>query len=113
VDAETMGRVLCEANAAGVPVLASRCGGVESVVQCGGNGLLFEPKNAAAFLESLIRLRGDGELRRRLVEGGLEAARTRFDWRVIVDRHQQVFERMARRERTAPLEAHALGWERS
>ncbi|MBX9600720.1 MAG: glycosyltransferase family 4 protein [Bryobacteraceae bacterium] len=113
VDAETMGRVLCEANAAGVPVLASRCGGVESVVECGVNGLLFEPRNPAAFLEALERLRRDGKLRRRIVEGGLEAARTRFDWRVIVRRHQQVFERIAAREGTVAAPVHALGWERS
>ena len=49
-DAETMGRVLCEANAAGVPVLASRSGGIPSVVTHGDNGLLFESDDAGDFL---------------------------------------------------------------
>ena len=46
-----MGRVLCEANAAGIPVLASRSGGIPSVVTHEDNGLLFDSDDAADFLE--------------------------------------------------------------
>ena len=50
-DAETMGRVLCEANAAGLPVLASRSGGIPSVITHEDNGLLFDSDDADDFLE--------------------------------------------------------------
>ena len=49
-DAETMGRVLCEANAAGLPVLASRSGGIPSVITHDDNGLLFESDDADDFI---------------------------------------------------------------
>lgn len=116
VDAETMGRVLCEANAAGVPVLASRCGGVESVIEPDVNGLLFEARDGEQFLHCLAKLRSDAVLRSRLVEAGLAAARTRFDWEVIVGRHRQVFHRLTRLEDAAAparAAAHALGCDRS
>lgn len=54
-DVETMGRVLCEANAAGLPVVAARSGGIPSVIKDGVNGLLFEPEDAEGLASSLER----------------------------------------------------------
>jgi glycosyltransferase involved in cell wall biosynthesis len=93
-DVETMGRVLCEANAAGVPVIASRCGGVPSVIEHNRNGLLFTPEDAAGLLRSYERLRGEEGLADALARRGRKIAARRFDWSVIVDRHEQVFARM-------------------
>jgi glycosyltransferase involved in cell wall biosynthesis len=52
VDVETMGRVLCEANAAGLPVLASANGGIPSVITHEENGLLFPEGDLAALCQS-------------------------------------------------------------
>lgn len=90
-DAETMGRVLCEANAAGTPVVASRSGGIPSVIAHGENGLLFEPDATDDFLGQVMRLRGQPGLAARLVDDGLEAARTRFDWSVVLAAHERAF----------------------
>lgn len=90
-DAETMGRVLCEANAAGVPVLASRSGGIPSVVRHEANGLLFGEDDAVDFQRQLARLLQQPALRRRLARRGLLAARREFDWAHIVAAHEQVF----------------------
>jgi glycosyltransferase involved in cell wall biosynthesis len=40
--AECFGSVLCEANAFGLPVLASRTGGLVELIEEGGNGFLFD-----------------------------------------------------------------------
>jgi phosphatidylinositol alpha-1,6-mannosyltransferase len=91
-DAETMGRVLCEANAAGVPVLASRSGGIPSVVTHDDNGLLFESDDAGDFIGQFQRLHHDADLRRRLVQRGRERAEQEFAWPLLVAAHQQCFD---------------------
>lgn len=90
-DAETMGRVLCEANAAGVPVLASASGGIPSVIEHERNGLLFAEGDAGDFLRQLFRLLDDHKLHTRLREAGLQRARDEFDWQWIVRAHEQAF----------------------
>jgi glycosyltransferase involved in cell wall biosynthesis len=93
-DVETMGRVLCEANAAGVPAVAARSGGIPSVISHGANGLLFGEGRAGELVEHVQRLRDDAMLRARLRENGLRAAATLFDWSVISDAHEAEFRNM-------------------
>lgn len=91
-DAETMGRVLCEANAAGVPIVAARSGGIPSVIEDGVNGLLFAPDDMASLAAALEKLRADPALRARLVANGREKAESKFDWSVIIREHERCFE---------------------
>jgi hypothetical protein len=45
-ETETMGNVILEAMACGLPVIAANAGGVTSLVQHGSDGFLFTPRNA-------------------------------------------------------------------
>ncbi len=90
-DVETMGRVLCEAHAAGVPVIASRSGGIPSIVEDGRNGLLFEEDNLDALIQCIERLRSDSALSRSLVNEGFRDAKEKLDWSVICRSHEQMF----------------------
>jgi len=90
-DAETMGRVLCEANSACVPVLAARSGGIPSVIECDQNGLLFEPDNEEDFLKQIQRIRENPELTRQLVQIGYRIAHQKFDWSIILEDHENYF----------------------
>ena len=94
-DAETMGRVLCEANAVGLPVLAARSGGIPSVIEHEANGLLFEPDNLASLVNQLSRLVEDPTLRTKLIEEGRRRAKDRFDWSHIVAEHELTFRKYA------------------
>lgn len=78
-------RVLVEARARSVPVVATRVGGVPSSVADGEDGLLIPPRDPAALAQACSRLIADGELRRRLIERGRERVR---EWTVdrFVDR---------------------------
>lgn len=80
---ETFGRVLIEAMASGPAVIASSGGGVADIVVDSVNGLLVPPMNADAMTDALKRLIQDRELRQRLAEGGLKAAREIYDRRII------------------------------
>jgi phosphatidyl-myo-inositol dimannoside synthase len=90
-DAETMGRVLCEANAAGIPVVASRSGGIPSVINHGENGLLFEPDDSYDLIRKIRHIRDDSGLARKLTRKGRRMAFESFDWSVILRAHERVF----------------------
>ena len=91
-DVETMGRALCEANAAGVPVIAARSGGIPSVIQDGWNGLLFEPDDLRSFMAAVKRLTAQrSRLAGGLIANGHRAVRNHFDWSHIVNAHHSVF----------------------
>jgi glycosyltransferase involved in cell wall biosynthesis len=68
---EAFGNVLVEAMACGVPIVASRSGGVPEIVIDGACGLLAKPADAASFAEMILQLAVDQELRRQLAKNAL------------------------------------------
>ena len=69
---EAYGLAMLEAQAAGLPVIAGREGGVAEVVQDGITGVLCAPRDPAGFAQATLRLLADGERRRSM---GAAAAR--------------------------------------
>jgi glycosyltransferase involved in cell wall biosynthesis len=67
---EGMGRVLVEAMAAGVPIVASRTGGVPDLVWDGQNGLLVPPADSGALGQAISQLFRDEPGRRRMAAKG-------------------------------------------
>jgi phosphatidyl-myo-inositol dimannoside synthase len=92
-DVETMGRVLCEANAAGLPLVATETGGTASVVRSGDNGLLVPPQDAAALAGAIARLLNEAPLAMRLRDAGLARARCEFDWGAVMARNEAAIAR--------------------
>ncbi len=68
-------RVLVEARANGLPVIATNVGGIPTSVTDGCDGLLVPPKDPQAIATAIERLVSDGELRRALIRNGLASAR--------------------------------------
>ncbi len=71
------------AYGAGVPVIATRTGGLEDVVEEGVTGLLVEPSHPPALARAIERFFDEG-LGLRLREG-VERARSRFTWEGLVE----------------------------
>lgn len=69
---EGLPMALLEAQAAGLPVVATRVGGIPQVVTDGVNGLLADPDDVASLVEALVPLLADVELARRMGEIGRE-----------------------------------------
>ena len=86
-----MGRVLCEANAAGVPVVAARSGGIPSVITHEKNGLLFNSDDEQDFLEQIIKLVNQPAMAQTLADNGLNVANRKFDWSVVLQAHEHYF----------------------
>jgi len=62
---ESFGRVLIEAMANGVPVIASAAGGVPEIVRNGIDGLLVEPNSAGSLTNAIKTIVNDDTLRKR------------------------------------------------
>ena len=77
--AEPFGIVGLEALAMGVPVIASRTGGVTDWLVDGHNGLLVEPGSASELARAADRLAGDAALARRLGRAGRQMVERKFD----------------------------------
>jgi glycosyltransferase involved in cell wall biosynthesis len=77
-DTEGLGVVLLEALAHGLPVVATRRGGIPDIVIDGETGLLVEDGDAAALARAIERLLADPALARRLAERGADHVRSEF-----------------------------------
>ena len=82
---EAFGLAALEPMAAGVPVVATRVGGLPEVVVDGVTGLLVEPGSESGLTRALARLLGDRALRQRLGVNGRRRARERFSRRAQID----------------------------
>lgn len=88
---EGMGRALIEAMAAGLPVIASRVGGIPAVIDHERTGLLVPPGDAGGLAEALRRLLERPEWARQL---GLAASRSvdsRYGSRSMVHAIESIF----------------------
>lgn len=73
---EGIPRVLLEAMANGLPVVTTNVSGITSLITHDANGLLIADASAESVAAAVRRLVEDGELRRRLIQGGYETARS-------------------------------------
>lgn len=89
-DTEGLGVVLLEAMAHGVPVLATRRGGIVDIVVDGETGWLVEDE-IAALAEGLAEALADPARGRALGEAGRERVRAAFGWDSILDRLESVY----------------------
>jgi len=75
-----------EYMAAGVPVVASRIGQLERLIDNGVTGLLCAPGDAVGLAAALERLRGDPDLRARLGGAGRAMVLDHFTWEIVATR---------------------------
>lgn len=86
---EALGRTAVEAMAMGVPVVASRIGGLRSTVTDGETGLLFTPGDPTDLARKIEWLLDRPEDRVRMGRNGRRRFEADFDWEVIVRRHYE------------------------
>jgi glycosyltransferase involved in cell wall biosynthesis len=99
-DREPFGRVLIEAGAAALPIVAYASGAVEETIAHGSTGLLVPASDVGALAAALRRLTADAALRRRLGRAAREKVCADFDAGRIVRAIESLF--------TAVLEGQAL-----
>jgi len=89
---EAFGRVLIEAMAAEVPVVATRVGGIPEVCVDGRNGLLVPPEDPGALAGAIVSTLTDSDATRARVRAAAVDVRARFTLATHVERIQQLYD---------------------
>ncbi len=92
---EGLGVAALEAMAAGLPVIASRVGGLPEAVVDGATGLLVPPADVPALAAAIARLAADRALARRLGAAGRARVRERFTMAGMAAATLAVYRRLA------------------
>jgi len=90
---EGFGLVLVEAMMSGVPIVASRSGGIPDVVTDGETGLLVPERDPVALADAIARLLSDQDLSQRLAQAAARDAERRFAPPAIARRFEAVYRR--------------------
>ncbi len=91
---EGMPNVVLEAMATGLPVVATRVGGLADVVVPGKTGWLVPPRNPAALAAAISQVLADDQVSRDFGRAGRELAEQRFSLTAMVESFQEVFTRL-------------------
>lgn len=106
---ESFGRSIVEAQAVGVPVIASRLGGFAELIDDGQTGWLVPPGDAAALANAIRRVMEDEAGRRRVVQHARERVERDFPIERMVERTLAVYQECVTKPRVAVWKLSALG----
>ena len=82
--------MLLEAMAAGLPIVATRVGGLPEIVTEGENGFLVEPRNSQQLAEKILFLLKNEDMRRHLSGNNIKKAE-QYSWSKIVTSLEEVY----------------------
>jgi len=88
--------VLLEAMAAGLPIVATRAGGIPEIVTDGENGFLVEPRNSQQLADKIMLLLQDENVRKHLSSNNIKKAE-QYNWSEIVTSLEEVYLKAKRR----------------
>ena len=89
---ESFGLAALEAMASGVPVVASRVGGLPEVVMEGETGVLCEVGDVDGMAEAAVRLLTDGALHQKFAEAARRRALETFSETQVMPLYEKVYE---------------------
>ena len=89
---EGMPMAVIEAMACGLPIVATRVGGLPDLVSEGVNGLLVEAKNPAQLADALIRITTDTDLRHAMEKNSLRIAFEEYDMECLVPKLTGIYQ---------------------
>lgn len=83
---------IIEAQAAGLPVVATNVGGIESIVVPGSSGLLAKNNNGADFSEKLRELVESEDLRTHFANNGWQQVKDKFHYSRLVSDMENLYQ---------------------
>lgn len=91
-ETEALGNAVLEYMDSGLPVVATRVGGIPEMIVHGETGWLIPVDDAEALTGHLLELLGDPEAARQMGAAGRERARTTFSLQAMIRGYTQVYE---------------------
>ncbi|MDD5746619.1 MAG: glycosyltransferase family 9 protein [Candidatus Omnitrophica bacterium] len=106
---EAFGRVIIEAGAVGIPVVATAVGGIVEIIEDGREGLLVEPADPNALSQAIIRMLRERETAQRCVDNLRKKVEKTFTLQSLVEKTITVYEEGLRSRRILVIKLGALG----
>ncbi|MDD2679411.1 MAG: lipopolysaccharide heptosyltransferase II [Candidatus Omnitrophica bacterium] len=88
---EAFGRVIVEAQACGVPVVATEVGGVVDIIENGRTGLMVPPSDPQSMAEAIIRIFKDPALAAEFAERAYEKVKEEYNVELMVKNTLEVY----------------------
>lgn len=94
---ESFGLVFAEAMATGLPVLATRVGGIPELIRSGTEGILVNPESPAEIREVLEHLMQNRALLAEMGAAGRRRIEEKYTWRSVAREYLDVYEEVVRK----------------
>lgn len=92
--AEAFGLVLAEALYLGVPVVATRVGGIPEIIDDGVDGVLVPPGDSAALARAVVDMLRDPRRRAALGSAGREKVERRFQFVNMMRSYERIYDQL-------------------
>ncbi len=109
VGEEAFGRVAIEAGACGVPVVATRMGGLVDIIENEKDGLLVQPDDPSALAEAVIKLLRDPELASKLALSLRQKVEREFNLENMFEKTIAVYQEAISTKRILVIKLSAVG----
>lgn len=88
---EPLGLTILEAMAAHAPVVATKKGGVVSLIKNGVNGFFIRPRNSKQIEETINMLLENDALRKKVADEAYKTVVEKFTWEKIADQFEAIY----------------------
>jgi len=82
---------ILEAMAAGLPVIATRVGSAEEIIEDGQTGILIHPKSALSIEAALIKLLENPEMRNHIAENARQSVLAHYNIQKMTASYLQLY----------------------
>ena len=90
---EPLGLTILEAMAAGTPVVATKKGGMLSVIKDGENGFFIRARNSNQIAEVVNKLFLDDQLRKKVSQNAKKTVLEKFTWEKIATQFEEIYKK--------------------
>jgi glycosyltransferase involved in cell wall biosynthesis len=98
---EPFGLVALEGMACKTPIVASRIGGLATIIQEGVNGLLFEPRNPLDLKKNVLKIFKSKGLAEKLRENAYNKIKQDFSWKEISSKIEKIYNSLTNHENSS------------
>ena len=90
---ESFGIVILEAMASGTPVIGTKVGGIEEILDDGKYGVLVHPSDPSELACAMISMMSDRDIQEKIVKRALQKVRKEYDWKVVAKKVMKLYEK--------------------
>ena len=106
---EAFGRVIIEAQASGVPVIATNVGGIVDIIEDRQNGILIPPREPAKMAEAIIELIKNKQLAFSLAQKAREKVEKEFSLTGMFKKTLELYQEVSSQKKILIIKLGALG----